>query len=119
MHRTRYAALSFGISLIITLTVWAMPCLAQTWPQRVVHLIVPLSPGTGTDFAARLFADRLAERWGRPVVVENRPGGDGIVAITGFISAGDDHSLLFSTTGPITVNPVVHEKLPYDPVHDL
>src|SRR5262245_39031586 len=69
----------------------AMPSLAQSWLQRSVRFIVPLGPGSGTDVTARLFADRLAVRWGKPVVVENRPGGDGIVAISAFVGAHDDH----------------------------
>src|ERR1700730_13214204 len=51
---------------------------APSWPQRTVKLIVPLSPGTGTDVTARLYADRLSQRWGQPVVVENRPGADAL-----------------------------------------
>ena len=57
-----------------------------------------LGPGSGADIGARLFADRLSQRWGQPVVVENRPGGDGIVAITAFIGAKDDHTLLYRFT---------------------
>ena len=56
---------------------------AASWPNRPVRFIVPLGPGSGVDIGARLFADRLAARWGQSVVVENRPGGDGMVAITG------------------------------------
>src|SRR5215470_6818937 len=54
---------------------------AQNWPQRTVKFVVPLGPASGVDIGARLFADRLSARWGQPVVVENRPGGDGMVAI--------------------------------------
>src|ERR1700758_365175 len=63
----------------------------QTWPTRPVKFILTLGPGSGADIGARLFADRLSQRWGQPVVVENRPGGDGIVAINSFVSAHDDH----------------------------
>jgi tripartite-type tricarboxylate transporter receptor subunit TctC len=87
---------------------------AQNWPQRTVKLVLPLGPGSGTDIGARLFADRLATHWNRPVVVENRPGGDGIVAINAFISADDDHTLLFAPSGTFTVHPYVREKVPYD-----
>ena len=52
---------------------------AQAWPQRTVHLIVPFGAGSATDVTARLFADRLAKRWGQSVVVENRPGADSIL----------------------------------------
>jgi tripartite-type tricarboxylate transporter receptor subunit TctC len=91
------------------------PASAQTsWPQRAVRLVVPLGPGSGADIGARLFADRLAPRWGKPVVVENRPGGDGIVAITAFASAHDDHTLLFSPASTFTAHPYLHDKLPYD-----
>ena len=92
---------------------------ADSWPQRTVRLIVPLGAGSATDLTARLFADRLAARWGQPVIVDNRPGGDGIIALSGFVGANDDHTLLVSYNGPITVNPVTHSKLPYDPNTDL
>jgi len=88
---------------------------AQPWPNRPVKLILPLGAGSGTDTIARLFADKLAARWGKPVVVENRPGGDGMIAITAFLSAKDDHTLLFTATSAFTGHPYLHEKLPYDP----
>src|SRR5262249_42696383 len=91
---------------------------AETWPDRAVKFIVPFGPGAGADIGARLFADRLSTRWGRPVVVENRPGGDGFVAITAFVGANDDHALLFAAAGSFTVHPYQHDKLPYD-IRDL
>lgn len=87
---------------------------AQNWPQRNVKIVVPLGPGSGVDIAARLFADRLAPMWGKPVVVENRPGGDGFIGLTSFIAAHDDHTLLFTPTATFTAHPFQHEKLPYD-----
>ena len=60
------------------------PAAADVWPNRPVRFIVTLGPGSGVDIGARLFADKLSARWGQPVVVENRPGGDGMVAITSF-----------------------------------
>jgi tripartite-type tricarboxylate transporter receptor subunit TctC len=92
----------------------ASPSAAETWPQRTVRFIVSLGPGSGADIAARLFADKLAARWGKPVVVENRPGGDGIVAITAFVSAHDDHTLLFTPSSTFTAHSFLHDKLPYD-----
>jgi tripartite-type tricarboxylate transporter receptor subunit TctC len=92
---------------------------ADPWPQRTVRLIAPISAGTATDLAARLFAERLSKRWGQPVVVENRPGADGIVAVNAFLSVTDHHALLFSFAGPISINPLLYDKLPYDPGQDL
>ncbi len=88
---------------------------SQSWPQRPVKFIVPLGPGSGADITARLFATRLSVVWGKPVVVENRPGGDGFVAVGAFTGARDDHTLLFAATSTFTAHPFLHEKLPYDP----
>jgi tripartite-type tricarboxylate transporter receptor subunit TctC len=88
---------------------------AQSWPNRPVRFIVTLGPGSGVDIGARLFADKLSARWGQSVVVENRPGGDGMVAITAFLGAHDDHVLLISPVSSFTAHPYFHDKLPYDP----
>jgi len=93
----------------------AAPARAQNWPQRTVKLILPLGPGSGADIGARLYADRLSKRWGQSVVVENRPGADGIVAINAFINARDDHTLLFGPSSAFVAHPYLHEKVPYDP----
>jgi tripartite-type tricarboxylate transporter receptor subunit TctC len=88
---------------------------AQDWPSRPVKFIVSLGPGSGADLTARLVAERLAARWGQSVVVENRPGGDAVVAINAFIGARDTHTLLFTPTSSFVAHPYQHEKLPYDP----
>jgi tripartite-type tricarboxylate transporter receptor subunit TctC len=111
------AAIAIGLLGLLTLSIQSTH--ADTWPQRTVRLIVPLGAGSATDLTARLFAARLSARWGQPVIVDNRPGGDGIIALSSFVGANDDHTLLVSYNGPITVNPVTHSKLPYDPNTDL
>ena len=88
---------------------------ADAWPTRPVRLIVTLGPGSGVDISARMFADKLSSMWHQPVVVENRPGGDGIVAITSFLGAHDDHTLLVSPVSSFTAHPYFHDTLPYDP----
>ena len=109
---------AFGLAATLLLS--AAPAAAQTpqpqaWPQRGVKLILPLGPGSGADLGARLLADRLSARWGQPVTVENRPGADGVVAITAFINARDDHTLLFGPASSFVGHPYLHDKLPYDP----
>ena len=113
----RVATLALG--LLVILGAWATPAAAQEWPQRTVKFVVPLGPGSGVDISARLLAERLQKRWGQPVVIENRPGGDGIVAITGFVGAKDDHVLLYTPTGSFTVHPYQKANLPYDAELDL
>ena len=83
------------------------------WPTRPVKFILTLGPGSGADIGARLLADRLSQRWKQPVVIENRPGGDGIVAINAFVTAHDDHVLLYSPTSSFTGHVYLHENLPY------
>jgi tripartite-type tricarboxylate transporter receptor subunit TctC len=99
----------------------ARPSSAATpaWPERPVRVLTPFPAGTGADIAARLYAERLSARWGKPVIVENRPGADGILAVSAVVNAHDGHTLLFTNGGPLTANLFNHDKLPYDPDRDL
>ena len=105
--------LAFAFAVLLSALPFAS--LAQSWPQRPVKLILPLGPGSGADIGARLFADRLTTRWGQPVVVENRPGGDAVIAINAVLSAKDDHTLLWTPTSSLVGHPYTLEKMPYDP----
>src|SRR5712691_6158830 len=121
--RTRSRAMSgmirgrtlIGLAAFVALAAWAAPAYAQTWPTRTVRLILTLGPGSGTDISARLLGDRLTKKWGQPIVIENRPGGDGIVAISAFVSANDDHVLLAAPSSSFTAHPYLHGNLPYKP----
>ncbi len=93
---------------------------AQSWPSQTVRIITPFPAGTGGDITLRPYAEGLSKRWGKPVIVENRPGADGILAVNAVLSAGDNHTLLYTNGGPLTSNPLVHgSKLSYDPARDL
>lgn len=107
---------AFGLAVALAIVIPAAE--AQPWPQRTVRVILPIGPGSATDLTARLYGERLAARWGQPVVIENRPGADGIPAVTSFIGSRDEHTLFFSFGGPVTTNLVTREKLPYD-IDDL
>jgi tripartite-type tricarboxylate transporter receptor subunit TctC len=85
------------------------------WPQHSVKFILPLGGGSGVDIVARLFADRLSKRWGQPIIVENKPGGDGIVAISTFVAVHDDHVLLCAPASTFVAHPYLHDNLPYEP----
>lgn len=107
------------ISIASVLALLATPSFTQSWPQRPVRMIVPIVAGSSPDVAARVFAEHLAARWGHPVVIENRPGADGLIGTAAFATAQDDHVLLFSFAAPLTVYPVIQEKLPYDAARDV
>ena len=116
MFSQRRSAIVLILCAVAALVLTIASSLAQTpaWPQRAVKFVLPLGPGSGVDITARLFADKLSAKWGQPVVVENRPGGDAFVAITSVVNARDDHVLLFAPASTFTAHPYLHEKLPYD-----
>jgi tripartite-type tricarboxylate transporter receptor subunit TctC len=103
-----------GAVLTLLVVLLAPPAEAQNWPTRAVKFIVPFGPGAGADIGARLFAEKLQAKWGQPVVVENRPGGDGIIAIQTYLGANDDHVLMFGPSGGFVVHPFTYTKLPYN-----
>jgi tripartite-type tricarboxylate transporter receptor subunit TctC len=101
------------------LSLQSAPSRAQAWPQHTIRVIVPLPPGTPPDITARIFAEQLSVRWKQPVIIENIVGADGILAGKEFARRHDDHTLLYSFAGLITINPLLYERLPYDPNRDL
>lgn len=90
------------------------------YPARPVKLVLPFGAGSGSDIAARLIGEKLQARWGKSVIVENRPGGDGLLAVRAFVSAADDHTLLYSSTASFILHPyTLPTKPPYDLEADL
>jgi tripartite-type tricarboxylate transporter receptor subunit TctC len=111
----------FGNGAALALTAnrsWAQP--HAPWPERTVRLISLAAAGGGTDAVARVLAEALAKRWGRPVIVDNRPGGEGIVSIETFLAAREgNHTLLFNPSGTWTTMHLLHERLTFDTAVDL
>lgn len=98
----------------------ACPIAARAeWPERPVKIIVTFPAGSANDSAARIFADALSKKWGKPVVVEDRPGAEGTIGVSSFVSSEDDHTLLYTVAGSVTVAPLLIDKLPYDVDRDL
>lgn len=92
---------------------------AQLYPQKPIHWIVPFIGGTA-DYTARLIGQKLTERWHQQVVIENRVGASGIIGTeVGAKAAPDGYTLLLGNTTTLVINPALHAKLPYDPVHSF
>jgi tripartite-type tricarboxylate transporter receptor subunit TctC len=106
--------------LLIALAFPAFGAAAQEWPSRPVRIIVAGAAGSSLDIPVRAVAERLKDRLGQPVVVENRPAAGGTVATDAVAkSAPDGHTLLMAFNGPLAYAPFLYAKLPYDPQKDL
>lgn len=90
------------------------------YPNKTVRLIVPFPPGGGNDVIARVVAQKLTDKWGQTVVVDNRAGANGIVGLQALMQApADGYTLAVGAAGPMAVNPSLYAKLPYDPLKDF
>src|SRR5215470_9729016 len=93
---------------------------AQDYPSRQVNFIVPFAPGGGTDILGRMFGQKLSDRFGKPFVVENRPGAGTVTAAVQVAkSAPDGYTIMMATSGTMAMNPTLYKKLPYEPGKDL
>jgi tripartite-type tricarboxylate transporter receptor subunit TctC len=93
---------------------------AQEWPSKPVRVVVPYPPGTSSDSLMRAVGEKLSQKWGQPVIVENKPGAGEILSITSVTGAEPDgHTLVLTTEAGIELNPFLFSKLPYNPVTDL
>ena len=93
---------------------------AESYPTRPVSFIVPFAAGGGTEFLARLLGQRLEQRLGKPFVIENRPGGGGVMgAVSVARAAPDGHTILMAPAPVMAINVSLHKKLPYDPATDF
>lgn len=105
---------------VVTCASVVIPISARAdWPERTVKMIVTFPAGSANDAAARIIADALGKRWRKTVVVEARPGAEGTIGVASFVSIHDDHSLLYTVAGSVSVAPLLVEKLPYDVDRDL
>src|SRR5262249_6351135 len=115
-----YAGLT---ALIISALLLSQPGLAQnadSFPTRPVKLVVPFPPGGPTDVMARLFGQKLSERWGQPVVIENRPGGNSAIGAQQIAkSVPDGYALLVAMDVTLVMNPITTRNLPYDALKDF
>ena len=113
MHRVTRLGLA-----AVALTVSAVAG-AQSYPSRPITLVVPYTPGTGIDIIARTVGPKLIERWGQPVVVENKPGASGNIGANAVAKAVPDGYTMMVTVNTFTITPALYASLPYDPVKDF
>jgi tripartite-type tricarboxylate transporter receptor subunit TctC len=107
---TMVAALALAIDAIT-----ATPSSAEQWPTHPVRFVLPFGPGSGADTAARLIMDRLEKEWGQPVIIDGRPGGDGLLSLQTVVSANDDHTLFFGPSSIFVVQRLMHPNITFDP----
>ena len=114
MNRPAHYAIA---ALALSLT--ASPVAAQPYPSKPIRLVVPFAPGGGTDIVARTVAQKLAENFGQPVVVDNRAGANGIIGTDLAAKSKPDGYTLLITIASHSINPTLYPKLPYDTNVDL
>ena len=108
--------------IVFVLLLVALPSSVRAgdFPSRLVTIISPYQTGGTSDIIARVLAQKLQERWGKTVIVENKPGANGGIGVNAVVSAvPDGHTLLAVASSALTLNPLFYEKLSYDPVRDL
>lgn len=105
--------------LLLAALLWIGAAHGQSYPVKSITIIVPFTPGSATDVAARLVGEKLSTAWGQPVIVDNRAGAGGTIGIAQTARAEPDgYTLAVVSTGHV-VNPVLYKELPYDTLKDL
>lgn len=105
-----------GAVTAIGISLWTLPAWAAPYPDKPIRLVVPFPAGGATDFMARSLAQKLSERLGQPIVIDNKAGAGGALGAETVASAGaDGYTLLFATMGSLTINPSIYKSLRYDP----
>jgi tripartite-type tricarboxylate transporter receptor subunit TctC len=109
------------IGAVVALITFAVaPVRADDYPSRPIRILVPYAPGGISDIAARIVGGKLTEAWGQQVIVENKPGGNGFIAVTDAVrSAPDGYTLVMVTTGDVAINPALFKDVPYEVDRDL
>jgi tripartite-type tricarboxylate transporter receptor subunit TctC len=106
------------LALIAVFSAWCFT--AQAWPTKPVRIVVAYPPGGGIDVMARQIAEKLTPAWGQPVVVENKPGANTILATDSVAkSPADGHTILMTTDATFSINPHLYAKLPFDTQRDF
>ena len=121
MQQRRFILGTFGAAALITLGAALAPAAyAQSFPSKTIKFVVPFGPGSGTDTSARYFARKLQDLTGQAVVVENKPGANGFIAVKQVLTApADGYTVFIGSNSTLAVNAALFKELPYDPVKDF
>lgn len=122
MQNRRRALVAAAVGgCLVSVTLAGMPVArADTFPSRPIKFVVPFGPGSGTDTSARYFARKLQDLTGQPVVVENKPGANGFIAVKSVLGApADGYTVFIGSNSTLAVNAALFKQLPYDPVSDF
>jgi tripartite-type tricarboxylate transporter receptor subunit TctC len=109
------------VKLVTMLTILCAPSAwAQSYPTKPIHILVPYAPGGIADIASRILGAKLTEAWGQQVVVENKPGGNGFIAMNAAAKAvPDGYTIVMATGGDVAINPALFKEMPYNVERDL
>lgn len=119
-HTRRLTMLAIGSALLLGPAMVGEALAADAWPSRPITMITPSSAGSGPDTLARVTAQKLSEALGQPVIVDNRPGGSGTIALSAVARAENDgYTFLYTTASATVVWPAVAKSVPYDVVNDF
>jgi len=113
-------SMAWIVSVIALVVFCAAPAQAQNYPAKPIHILVPYAPGGISDIASRILGAKLTEAWGQQVLVENRPGGNGFIAMAATAKAAPDgYTMVMATGGDVAINPAMFKEMPYDVEGDL
>jgi tripartite-type tricarboxylate transporter receptor subunit TctC len=113
-------SMAWIVSVIALVVFCAAPAQAQNYPTKPIHILVPYAPGGISDIASRIVGAKLTEAWGQQVLVENRPGGNGFIAMAAAAKAAPDgYTMVMATGGDVAINPAMFKEMPYDVERDL
>jgi tripartite-type tricarboxylate transporter receptor subunit TctC len=119
-HRAGGMKTLLACGLLLLVAAAGAGATAEPYPTRPVTFVVPFAPGGGTEFLARMLGQRLEHRLGKPFVIENRPGGGGVIgALSVARAAPDGYTILMAPSPVMAINVALHKKLPYDPAVDF
>lgn len=118
-HVSRLTLVGAALSMLATFSPWSLAQTAAPYPAKPIRIIVPFAPGGGTDLTARLVGQRLSERFGQSVIIDNRPGAGTMLGTELALKSAPDGYTLMIASASHAINPTLYRKVNYDPIRDF